>query len=231
MDKALKQSMLAYYDERASEYDEIDTLGTGSTAINAPSAYQEETTILQRVVNEVCAGDILDIPCGTAFWLPSYAQGCTTALLVDQSASMLDESRRRARQAGVADRCQFLQCDIFDSAWPHQRFDVVLMGFFISHLTTEEEARILARLRNSLKPNGKFLVLDSAWSTGRARTRVKEGEQMRRLNNGTEFPIYKKYFERRDIEAIGTQHQFEVTIHHVGRTFCAFSGNMVPGTQ
>ncbi|MGD9210332.1 MAG: class I SAM-dependent methyltransferase [Desulfobacteraceae bacterium] len=118
----------------AHRNDEIYTLGTGSTSIKAPRAYQEETSILKHVVNELCAGSILDIPCGTAFWLPSYAQRCTTVLLGDQSAKMLDESRQRARQAGMAARCQFRQHNIFAFAWPHQRFDVVLVGFFLSHL-------------------------------------------------------------------------------------------------
>ncbi len=38
------------------------------------------------------------------------------------------------------------------------------------------------------------------------------------------FNHYQKYVDMDDINVIGIQHHFEMTIHHFGRTFCAFSG-------
>ncbi|MBI4765323.1 MAG: class I SAM-dependent methyltransferase [Deltaproteobacteria bacterium] len=230
MDQTLKQSMMAYYSERAPEYDEIYTAGKGPTSINDPLTYKEETNRLKQIVNTLCAGDILDVPSGTAFWLPSYAHHCATVLLVDQSLKMLKESRERARQNGLEDRCSFLQTDIFNYDWAGHQFDTVLVGFFISHLTAEEESLFFSKVCDALKPSGKLLILDSTWSQERAKTRNKEGEQARKLNDGTEFTIYKKYFTLADIETLGKKFRLTFDVHYFGRTFCAFSGRRPPTT-
>jgi SAM-dependent methyltransferase len=220
MNKELKQSMLTYYDEWASEYDEIYTLGNRPLAVNTPLVYKEETNTLKQIINNICRGDLLDIPSGNAFWLPSYAQCCMTALLVEQSGNMFAESKQRAQQYDVADRCQFLQADIFEFDWPRQRCDVVLVGFFLSHLTGDEEAIFLSKVKDSLKPGGTDLVLDSARSRERAQTRPKEGEQLRKLNNGTEFLIYKKYFDMNDINVTRNTAPFR----YKSPSFWTFSG-------
>ena len=203
MDDFLKESMFQYYDERAQEYDEIYLYGKGSTA------YIEETNNLKIVVNDICFGNILDIPSGTAFWLPSYADKCDSLLLIDQSRTMLEISKKRAQQNGIGDRYEILQADLFDFDFPFNKFDIILTGFFNSHLTEQEEYIFLSRIKDSLNSRGKILVLDSAWSQKRAENREKEGKQVRRLNNGTEFTINKKYFETSDIEEIGSAKKVE----------------------
>ena len=192
MDNSLKDSMFQYYDERASEYDEIYLYGKGSTAISKSSAYVEETNRLKTVVKNICFGKMLDIPSGTAFWLPSYSEKCDSILLVDQSKAMLDESKKRAQQNSMGDRSEILQGDVFDIDLSTKKFDIILIGFFISHLTEQEEYTFISTMRSSLSNRGKILILDSAWSQQRAATRAKEGKQVRRLNNGIQFDIYKK---------------------------------------
>lgn len=226
MDDSLKESMFQYYDDRASEYDEIYLYGKGSTALNNSTAYIEETEKLKKIVSDICFGDLIDIPCGTAFWLPSYAEKCNSLLLVDQSLRMLEISRKRAHRNGIDDRCKIVQADILNSKWKFNKFDIVLIGFFLSHLTKQEENIFLSGIKNSLKKRGKLLILDSAWSHKRAETHQKEGRRIRRLNNGTEFEIYKKYFEPNDIKEIGKKHNLKMEIHHFGLTFCAFSGKL-----
>ncbi len=227
MDKQLKESMFQYYDERASEYDEIYLCGKLSTAINNPKAYIDETGKLKEIVNNFCSGNILDIPCGTGFWMQSYAEKCDSIILIDQSKNMLEESKQKASELGVLNKCEFIQRNVFNYDWPAEKFDTLLTGFFISHLSEEEEIIFLNRALKSLKAGGRILVLDSAWSNERASIRPgKEGKMTRRLNNGTEFDIYKKYYEPDDINQIGKRHNLEIEIHHCGITFFAFSGTV-----
>ena len=226
MDNSLKESMFQYYDERASEYDEIYLYGKGTTSISDSKAYIEETDILKTVVNDICFGSLLDIPSGTAFWLPAYADKCDSIMLVDQSKEMLAISRNRAEQYGIGDRCEIAHGDIFDIDLPHNKCDTILTGFFISHLTEQEESVFIPRVKDSLNSRGKILILDSAWSQKRAATRKKEGKQVRRLNDGSQFNIYKKYFEISDIDAFGKKYNLKMEIHHFGLTFCAFSGRL-----
>jgi len=226
MEKSVKESMFTYYDERAREYDEIYTLGKGPASINDPQIYKEETQVLQRVVNEVCRGKLLDIPCGTAFWLPSYAEKCGSFYLFDQSENMLEQARMKAILSGIDNRCTYGRGDILDDHWETGTYDSILIGFFISHLTESQENLFFTKLCKSLSPEGRFLILDSVWTETRSKTRGKSGNQKRRLNDGTEFEIYKKYFDRPDIDNIGVNYGFKIDLHHFGETFCGFSGRL-----
>ena len=85
MNPDLRESTFRYYDERAPEYDEIYTLGKGSTSISDPSAYIGEVGILSGLVARFCQGRLLDLPCGTGFWLPHYAARCVSTTMLDQS--------------------------------------------------------------------------------------------------------------------------------------------------
>ena len=49
MDSDLRRQMLAYYDERASEYEEAYTLGTGSSSIRDPGVFTSEERILSAI--------------------------------------------------------------------------------------------------------------------------------------------------------------------------------------
>ncbi len=48
-----KASMFEYYNERAGEYDEIYTLGTGPSSIPDPQAYKAETGILAAIAKKL----------------------------------------------------------------------------------------------------------------------------------------------------------------------------------
>lgn len=222
----LKQNTFQYYDERASEYDEIYLYGKCSTAMNNPNAYIEDTEELKKIVNEICFGDILDIPCGTAFWLSAYAEKCNSALLVDQSTSMLEMSKKKARENGIENHCEFIQADVLNYDLGSAAYDTIISGFFLSHLNEDEEFKFISKIKNSLNKEAKLLILDSSWSEERAKHRYKEGGLVRRLNNGKEFEIYKKYFEAKDIDEIGENHNLKMKVHHFGSAFCAFSGTV-----
>lgn len=217
------QSMNVYYDERAPEYDEI-YIGKGPASISNPEAYKAETAILAGLVEQYCVGSHLDMPCGTGFWLPHYAQKCRHITLVDQSENMLEECRKKAARAGVLDRSQFIQADILKHDFPLHRHGSVLLGFFISHLPPEEEAILFSRLRTLLTKDGTFLILDSIWNAERAAHRNKEGVQQRTLNDGRRFEIYKKYFTADDFVTMGQTHLCRLSVLHQGQTFIAALG-------
>jgi demethylmenaquinone methyltransferase/2-methoxy-6-polyprenyl-1,4-benzoquinol methylase len=223
MKTVVQQSMYTYYDERASEFDEI-YIGKGPALISDPEAYKIETTILARLVERYCQGNHLDIACGTGFWLPHYAKKCHHITLVDQSEKMLEECRKKAVEAGVLDKCQFICAEILNYRFPNNHYDSVLFGFFLSHLTSEQEAKLFTMLRTLLMKNGTFLILDSIWNAERSTHRKKEGKQDRLLNDGRRFEIYKKYFTTTDFVMMAEAHDADVAILHEGRTFIAVQG-------
>jgi ubiquinone/menaquinone biosynthesis C-methylase UbiE len=225
MDADLRQRMLAYYDERAPEYDEAYTLGTGTASIADPEVFKAEARVLSRIVGQVAHGRVMDLACGTAYWLSDYASNCSRITLFDQSARMLAESRAKAHRLGVLDRCAFIQGDVFDEEFEPNLYDTVLVGFLLSHLTEAQEPLLFDAVRTMLATSGRFLILDSAWSTERARFNAKEERQPRRLNDGTAFEIYKRYCDRGDIARWTRDYGVMLNVEHFGAAFYAVSGS------
>lgn len=227
MDPDLRQRMLSYYDERATEYEEAYTLGTGTASIRNPEVFKAEAGLLPGVVRQIMHGRAMDLACGTAFWLPHYGPNCSSITLFDQSAQMLAQARAKASRLGLLDRCVFQQGDFFDQAFDQAAYDSVLVGFFLSHLSEDQEAVLFDALRMMVESAGRFLILDSAWSLERASVNAKVERQERRLNDGTPFEIYKRYCDRSDFERWAKEYSVRLRIEHFGQAFYAVSGTFI----
>lgn len=223
MNQDLKQSMFEYYRERVPEYDEVYQ-GKGPASVSKPDAYSSEVVILYDIIKHTLSGDLIDIACGTAFWLPSYARAIRHVTLLDQSPEMLNAARARAESAGVLDCSTLLRGDIFHLDLDHGPFDCALIGFLISHFTSQQETQFFQTLRSVLNPNGRFLILDSVWTEARAKVREKEGPQERSLNDGRRFQIYKKYFDEKDLVLMQDKHRIDLLTGHFGKAFFASQG-------
>jgi ubiquinone/menaquinone biosynthesis C-methylase UbiE len=164
--------MLTYYDQRAPEYEEAYTLGTGTASIPDPEVFKTEARVLAGIVSRFAHGRLMDLACGTAYWLPYYAPNCSHITLFDQSDGMLTEGRAKADHLGIANRCVFVQGDFFEQTFDENAYDTALVGFFVSHLAEAQEPLLFDALRRMLDSSGRFLILDSAWSpNGRRSTR------------------------------------------------------------
>jgi demethylmenaquinone methyltransferase/2-methoxy-6-polyprenyl-1,4-benzoquinol methylase len=224
MDADLRRSMFRYYDERAPEYEEAYVLGTGTASIPDPDVFRREAALLTGVVERFARGRLVDLACGTGYWLPYYAAGCSSLTMIDQSPHMLDECRAKIAALDVADRASLLQGDVLEHAFEPRAYDSALVGFLISHLTEEQEQLLFERLRAILDAGGRFLVLESAYSSERARVNAKIERQERRLHDGTRFEIYKRYIDRQDIARWAESYGVTVSIEHSGTAFVAVSG-------
>jgi ubiquinone/menaquinone biosynthesis C-methylase UbiE len=224
MDSELRQQMLAYYDQRAPEYEEAFTLGTGTSSIPNPEVFKAEAPVLGGIVRQFARGRIMDLACGTAVWLPHYAPNCSHITLFDQSDGMLKEARDKVTRLGLVDRCVPVRGDLFDHAFEHAAYDTALVGFLLSHLTEAHEHVLFDALRMMLDTSGRFLILDSAWSPERAKANKKVERQPRRLNDGTTFDIYKRYCDRDDIARWAAEYGVELQVEHFGPAFYAVSG-------
>ena len=225
MDSRLRQSMNAYYDERAAEFDEIYTLGKPPGTVTDPELYKEEARSLGELVGDHCHGSILDIPCGTGYWLQFYAPNCSAITLVDQSENMLREGREKATDQGVGTITEFIRADALKVPLEDRSFDTVLVGFFLSHVTDSQIALFFNTLRNIMKPDGRVLILDSNWTRYRG-SRPKEGTTMRTLNDGRKYEIYKRYFEEADFDRMSDTCGMDFTVRHDGKLYLGVTGTL-----
>ncbi|HIB32425.1 MAG TPA: class I SAM-dependent methyltransferase [Candidatus Marinimicrobia bacterium] len=224
MNQDLKGTMLEYYTHRAAEFDE-KYKGRGPASILDPQAYQDEVKILSDIVRATCSGNLLDMACGTAFWLPHYAGNCSHITLFDQSEGMLSHARDRAVSLGIIEQTAMISGDALSYQFSENTFDMVLVAFLISHFTDDQEARFFRMLKSIIKPNGKVLVLDSVWSDARGQARKKEGIQSRSIGDGREFQVYKKYFTEQDLSLFIKKHGIGLSVGYFGRLF--FAANAV----
>lgn len=215
--------MNEYYNERAAEFDEIYTLGKPPGAVTDPELYMEEARSLGQLVREHCRGSVLDIPCGTGYWLQFYAANCSSITLVDQSENMLGEGREKALAHGVEPITRVMRSDALEVSLEDRTFDTVLVGFFLSHVTDSQMGPFLHRLRNALKPSGHVLIMDSSWTRYRG-SRPREGTTIRTLNDGRQFEIYKRYFERDDFDRFSESCEMDFTVQYEGKLYLGVTG-------
>ena len=218
--------MLRYYDERASEYEEAYVLGTGTASIPDPEVFRREASLLAGIVERFARGRLVDLACGTGYWLPYYAARCSSITLIDQAPRMLQECRKKIASLDALDRVTIVQDDVLEHSFRPRAFDSALVGFLISHLTDDEEPQLFERLKTILDADGRFLILDSAWSPERARFNRKTERQERRLNDGSRFEIYKRYIDRQDVVEWERKYGVATSIEHFGTAFIAVSGHV-----
>ena len=224
MDPGLRDSMFRYYDERAPEYEDAYVLGTGTASMPDPDVFRREASVLAGIVERFATGRMVDLACGTGYWLPFYAAHCSSITLIDQAPRMLDQCRKKMATPGAPAHMMVVQGDVLEDPFGPRAFDSALVGFLISHLSEGEERRLFEHLKVMLATEGRFLIFDSAWSVERARFNAKVERQQRRLNDGSACEIFKRYIDRQDIDAWNTTHGVVTTIEHFGTAFVAVSG-------
>jgi 23S rRNA (cytosine1962-C5)-methyltransferase len=127
----------------------------------------------RRFVARLAAGaQVLDAYCYSGgFGILAAVKGAAQVTLLDSSEHALTLAREAAAANGVADRCQFRKCDVFEElqrlAETGERFDIVIADpppFARSKKDVESAARAyrkLARLAASVAAPGGFLMLAS----------------------------------------------------------------------
>jgi ubiquinone/menaquinone biosynthesis C-methylase UbiE len=217
-DKIIRE-MMSYYDERAEEYDEI-YLGKGHTTID-PDAYRKDVAKVSEMVSRFGRGHLIDIGCGAGFWLPSYARNCNQITFLDQSGRMLSKCKDRVEELGLANTSRFIQGDFLDANLETLKCDCALVGFLLSHLTFQQEKVFFGKLEEILKTNPQLMFIDSVWNARRQQYREKEGIQERVLSDGRIFRIYKRYFEKPDVEEMFKRYDFRIESCYVGDALIA----------
>jgi ubiquinone/menaquinone biosynthesis C-methylase UbiE len=218
-DDNIIREMMSYYDERAEEYDEI-YLGKGHSTIDA-DVYRKDVAKVSELVSRFGKGHLIDIACGAGFWLPNYARNCNQITFLDQSARMLSKCKDRVEELGLADISSFIQGDFLDVNLEASKYDCALVGFLLSHLTLDQEKTFFRKLEGILKTNPRLMFIDSAWNKRRQRYREKEAVQERVLNEGRIFRVYKRYFDKSDVEEMFKRCKFEVVSYYIGEALIA----------
>jgi ubiquinone/menaquinone biosynthesis C-methylase UbiE len=186
--------MKEYYELRAPYYDDWWV----GAARDRPG-WPEELAQALAAVASLPSARTLDVACGTGY-VTERLTGEVVGL--DQSASMLDEARRR-----LPDR-EFVQGDALSLPFPDGAFERIFTSYFYCHLVEDERVRFLAEARR-VAP--ELVVLgsrpgddDEAW----------ERWEQRPLKDGSTWTVFKRVF---DPDALAAELGGDVL--HAGRWF------------
>ena len=105
-------------------------------------------------------GSVLELACGPGMWTSQLLRHATDVTAVDASPEMLAIAAARIG----SERVRFVQADIF--TWkPGRRYDVVFIGFWLSHVPAERFASFWSLVADCLVPAGRVFFADDAYRT------------------------------------------------------------------
>ena len=168
--------MREYYDRFAAEYDRWYQGAYYSGAER--EGFLAEVALLGRVVATLPPRRTLDVACGTGF-LTRHLRGEVVGL--DSSRRML------ARAHEQAPRATFVDGEALALPFEDKSFERVFSGHFYGHLEEPERLRFLSEAR---RVADELVIVDAP---RRPDHDVAEW-QTRRVSDGSEWPLYKRFF-------------------------------------
>ena len=121
--------------------------------------HERQSQVLRSVIAAHAAPDVLEIAPGPARLTTTVIDVAGQLTLLDASAEMLGEAKRRLAAATVDTRYTLVRGDAFCLPFP-SRFDLVYSFRLIRHFGAEDRLRLYREAARVLKPGGR-LVFDA----------------------------------------------------------------------
>jgi demethylmenaquinone methyltransferase/2-methoxy-6-polyprenyl-1,4-benzoquinol methylase len=195
---ALLDEQQAYYRARAREYDRWWLRdGRFDHGEQANARWFADVVALEAELEHFApSGDVLELACGTGLWTRHLVKRARRLVAVDAAPEVLEINRGRL----ASGRVQYIEADLFEWQPPVAAFDVCFFGFWLSHVPESRFEHFWKAVRSALKPGGRAMFVDSAraeHSGARDHAAPVDGDDTmtRRLDDGSEFRIVKRYYE------------------------------------
>lgn len=184
--------LLKYYSARASEYEQIYYR-------DVPQRQRELAADAARLQQLVQGCSVLDLACGTGYWLEKMAHTASRITAVDVSYEMIQQARQKEFGCPV----DFVRADMNDLPFgPSDLFDCITLGFWFSHHPRQHYGDLFNALLTYLKEDGSIWMIDNnPPAEGLTQNSVgtdQHGNNLikRKLDSGEEYTIIKNYFDR-----------------------------------
>jgi len=195
------RDQIDYYRARASEYDEWwFRTGRYDRGPQFNARWRTEVTLVEAALDawltEHSPGSLLELACGTGLFTQHLARRVPRMTAVDASPEVLALNRSRVASAA---NIEYVEADLF--SWrPAMRYDAVFFSFWLSHVPDDRLAAFWDGVAAALEPDGVAYLIDSAFDpSSMAKDHVlplpDAGVVTRRLNDGREFRIVKRFWE------------------------------------
>ena len=192
-DDDLVRQQIAYYRERAREYDEwFHRHGRYDRGPEHTRRWWDEVAEVRAALERAAPrGHILELACGTGIWTERLAPHAAHLTAVDASPEALAINRLRVAAPNVDYQCT----DLF--AWqPTATYDFVFFGFWLTHVPPARFDTFWALVGQALAEGGTVFLVDTRVQPEmRIDGSLNGGAAIRTLNDGRQFQIVKIFYE------------------------------------
>jgi demethylmenaquinone methyltransferase/2-methoxy-6-polyprenyl-1,4-benzoquinol methylase len=185
------KSIVDYYRARALEYEQI---------------YYREVPARRNEIDDCCeyvrqiSKDkvILDLACGTGYWTKVASDTAKSIIATDISIEMLNQARLKQLLCPTA----FVAANMYELPFLPNSFDLLILGFWLSHEPRQNYDSLFNRLVAQIKPNGRIWMIDNnppaegPHIDSAGTDQFGNNLKYRKLQNGNQFVIVKNYFSR-----------------------------------
>ena len=143
------------------------------------------------------SGHVLDMACGTGYWTAQLASRASSVTALDGSKPMLEQVGHR----GLSN-VNTVHADLFN--WnPPTEWDAVFFAHWLAHVPEDRFDRFWSAVDGALAPGGHVIVIDVAPEEQRIEEHIHERESVpltrRRLRDGRQYDVVKKYWEPEEL--------------------------------
>ena len=225
-DSDLLAEQQRYYRARAPEYDAWwERRGRYDRGPDANARWFAETRRLELELERFAPrGRVLELACGTGLWTRQLVRHAQTVTALDGAQEMLAINRQRL--CGERDRAamEYVQADLFNWRPPHRAYDVCFFAFWLSHVPESRLRSFWELVASSLRAGGRVFFIDSARNEASTasdhRLPAPDDEiTQRRLDDGREFEIVKRFYDPPELERRLSNLGFEVDVRCTGEFF------------
>jgi len=191
------KSIVDYYRARAPEYEQI---------------YYRDVPERRKEIDDQCKNikiiaqnkTVLDLACGTGYWSKVASETAKEVVASDIAPEMISQAKTKKYNCPV----EFLVSDLYHLSLKPNSFDLIILGFWLSHEPKQHYSILFDSITAPLKPGGRIWMIDNnppAEGPQLDSTGVDEhgnNLKVRRLDNGNEYVILKNYFSKEELEKV-----------------------------
>jgi demethylmenaquinone methyltransferase/2-methoxy-6-polyprenyl-1,4-benzoquinol methylase len=187
-----RTDMVAYYRQRAGEYERIYT----------KPERQDDLARMRAAVARFFAGEhVLELSCGTGYWTQTIAAVAASVTACDINPPVLEIARSKNWESRSV---EFLQADSYALPDFGRRHSAGFAGFWWSHIPKRTLGEFLTSFRTHLAAGAKVMFIDNRYVEGSSTpvSRVDaagDSFQQRRLDDGSVHEVLKNFPSKEEL--------------------------------
>jgi ubiquinone/menaquinone biosynthesis C-methylase UbiE len=211
------REQIAYYNARAQEYDATAWF----SELKGMSCDADIQHITERVAEVGHVESVLELAPGTGAWTSQLAKVAQHITAIDGAQEMIDTNRAKL---GDNPRVTYQLADLFE--WqPTTTYDLVLTGFFLSHVPPDKLASLFDAAAAATQIGGRVMIIDEHAGGRKVSGPNEQGMyQTRTLQDGSTYQIIKVYYDPAQLRDLLAARGFDAFTLFEGECFFALEG-------